>query len=51
MDRVRETCITPNGGEFYCGGLILAFRMTLAHFSVSAAMNLPNWAGEFGKGV
>lgn len=47
----RGTCTAPNGGKSYCGGLILAIRMTLAHFSVSVAMNLPNWAGEFEKGV
>src|ERR1700680_4776266 len=30
-------------------GLLLAARITLPHFSVSSAMNLPNSAGEVGN--
>src|SRR5262249_33421130 len=32
-------------------GLMLAARITLPHFSVSSAMNFPNWAGDPGSGV
>jgi hypothetical protein len=32
-------------------GFILAARITLRHFSVSAAMNFPNWAGDRANGV
>jgi hypothetical protein len=32
-------------------GLILAARITLRHFSVSSAINFPNWVGDRANGV
>src|SRR5262245_8774160 len=39
------------GREWTCYSLIFAARMTLPHFSFSAAMNFPNSAGEVAKTV
>src|SRR5262245_2185510 len=39
------------GCEWTCYSLIFAARMTLPHFSFSAAMNFPNSAGEVAKTV
>src|SRR5205085_6055809 len=41
---------TERRGERY-SGLMPADLITLAHFSVSSAMNLPNSAGDSAKGV
>src|SRR5262245_45799311 len=56
--------ILPNASVMRCGrirlwihgtcgysGLMLAERITLAHFSISSAMNLPNSAGELANTV
>src|SRR5262245_1081759 len=51
----RRLSISPNGvyGIWPRGhsGLRLAARITLAHFSVSSAISLPNWTGDPGSGV
>src|SRR5262245_42063711 len=53
----RDCSHSPNGlygtlgCEWTCYSLIFAARMTLPHFSFSAAMNFPNSAGEVAKTV
>src|SRR5215470_7010038 len=51
-DRIRRTEFIERviGVVWDYSGLMLAARMTLAHFSVSSAMSLPNSAGEPASG-
>src|SRR5262245_29783123 len=48
---VRRTGFCGISVEADHSGLMLAARTTLAHFSVSSAMNLPNSAGDIGIGT
>jgi hypothetical protein len=48
--RSRNGILWYRGGGWPHSGLILAARITLPHFSVYSAMNLPNSAGELANG-
>jgi hypothetical protein len=58
MQRGKVSCGSRNSGLWNVrpglqdhSGLMLAARITLPHFSVSSAMNLPKSAGEPGNAI